>query len=176
MVERTFDQVWQRRTAGPRHCRCGVAVINRFVACRTRRISHVDRTAELLAGGIDVAADRHGEQRHDRRSSSRQPNHVRLLSAVRPATQCIPARQRPTCEAGEHDGESRGVQSGGSPLMRIGIDLGGTKIEIIALDDAGAEVYRARVSTPRGSYEGTIEALVDLVLAAERVTGCCGTV
>jgi len=60
--------------------------------------------------------------------------------------------------------------------MRIGIDLGGTKIEIIALDDAGAEVYRARVSTPRGSYEGTIEALVDLVLAAERVTGCCGTV
>ena len=54
--------------------------------------------------------------------------------------------------------------------MRIGIDLGGTKIEIIALDDAGAEVYRARVSTPRGSYEGTIEALVDLVLAAERVT------
>jgi fructokinase len=60
--------------------------------------------------------------------------------------------------------------------MRIGIDLGGTKIEIIALDDAGAEVYRARVSTPRGLYEGTIEALVDLVLAAERVTGCCGTV
>jgi fructokinase len=60
--------------------------------------------------------------------------------------------------------------------MRIGIDLGGTKIEIIALDDAGAEVYRARVSTPRGSYEGTIEALVDLVLAAEHVTGCCGTV
>jgi fructokinase len=60
--------------------------------------------------------------------------------------------------------------------MRIGIDLGGTKIEIIALDDAGAEVYRARVSTPRGSYEGTIEALVDLVLAAERVTGSCGTV
>jgi fructokinase len=60
--------------------------------------------------------------------------------------------------------------------MRIGIDLGGTKIEIIALDDAGAEVYRARVSTPCGSYEGTIEALVDLVLAAERVTGSCGTV
>jgi fructokinase len=60
--------------------------------------------------------------------------------------------------------------------MRIGIDLGGTKTEIIALDDAGAEVYRARVSTPRGSYEGTIEALVDLVLAAERVTGSCGTV
>jgi fructokinase len=60
--------------------------------------------------------------------------------------------------------------------MRIGIDLGGTKIEIIALDDAGIELYRARVSTPRGSYEGTIAALVDLVLAAERVTGRCGTV
>ena len=47
--------------------------------------------------------------------------------------------------------------------MRIGIDLGGTKIEIVALDDVGIELYRERVSTPRGSYEGTIAALVSLV-------------
>jgi fructokinase len=60
--------------------------------------------------------------------------------------------------------------------MRIGIDLGGTKIEIIGLDDAGVEIYRERVSTPRGSYEGTIQALVRLVAAAERATACRGTV
>ena len=60
--------------------------------------------------------------------------------------------------------------------LRIGLDLGGTKIEIIALDAAGAEVYRRRVSTPRGSYEGTIAAIVDLVAAAERTIGERGTV
>ena len=60
--------------------------------------------------------------------------------------------------------------------MRIGIDLGGTKIEIIALDDAGTELYRDRVWTPRGSYEGTISALVSLVAIVERDTGLGGTV
>jgi fructokinase len=60
--------------------------------------------------------------------------------------------------------------------MRIGIDLGGTKIEIIALDAAGAELYRDRMPTPRGSYDGTIAALVSLVAAAERITNGRGTV
>jgi fructokinase len=60
--------------------------------------------------------------------------------------------------------------------MRIGIDLGGTKIEIVALDDVGVELYRERVSTPRGSYEGTVAALVSLVAMAERHTARCGTV
>jgi fructokinase len=60
--------------------------------------------------------------------------------------------------------------------MRIGVDLGGTKIEIIALDDAGGELYRERTATPRGSYDGTITALVRLITAAERVTGRRGTV
>ena len=60
--------------------------------------------------------------------------------------------------------------------LRIGLDLGGTKIEIIALDAAGSEVYRRRVPTPRGSYEGTIAAIVDLVAAAERTVGQRGTV
>lgn len=51
--------------------------------------------------------------------------------------------------------------------MRLGIDLGGTKTEIIALDDAGGEVLRRRIATPRGSYAAIIESLGALVEAAE---------
>ena len=47
--------------------------------------------------------------------------------------------------------------------MRIGIDLGGTKIEGIALDDDGKELVRHRVSTPSGDYSGTLNAIVELV-------------
>ncbi len=39
--------------------------------------------------------------------------------------------------------------------MRIGIDLGGTKIEIVALDEEGGELLRRRLATPRGDYAGT---------------------
>ena len=46
--------------------------------------------------------------------------------------------------------------------MRIGIDLGGTKIEAIALDGA-REVLRRRVPTPRGDYAATISAVSSLV-------------
>jgi len=60
--------------------------------------------------------------------------------------------------------------------MRIGIDLGGTKIEIIALDDAGATLARERVATPSGDYERTIRAIGDLVLAVEGKLGRIGTV
>jgi fructokinase len=42
--------------------------------------------------------------------------------------------------------------------MRIGVDLGGTKIEVIALD-ASREVFRRRIATPRGDYAATIEAI-----------------
>jgi fructokinase len=55
--------------------------------------------------------------------------------------------------------------------VRIGIDLGGTKIEAIALDAAGTERLRARVPTPRGDYAGTIEAVAGLVAQAEAVVG-----
>jgi fructokinase len=55
--------------------------------------------------------------------------------------------------------------------MRIGIDLGGTKIEAIALDAAGVERFRQRVPTPRGDYAGTIEAVAGLVDRAEAVVG-----
>jgi fructokinase len=52
--------------------------------------------------------------------------------------------------------------------MRIGIDLGGTKIEGIVLDDAGRECTRLRVATPRNSYEATLQAVVNVVGELER--------
>ncbi len=60
--------------------------------------------------------------------------------------------------------------------MRIGIDLGGTKIEALAMDDSGTELARRRVDTPRGDYDGTIAALVDLVSYLEGDLGRVGTV
>jgi fructokinase len=59
--------------------------------------------------------------------------------------------------------------------MRIGIDLGGTKIEGIALGDDGAELHRRRVTTPR-AYEPTLTAIAALVAEIERATGARGTV
>jgi predicted NBD/HSP70 family sugar kinase len=44
--------------------------------------------------------------------------------------------------------------------MRIGLDLGGTKIEVIALDDSGNILLRRRMPTPTGDYAGTIAAIV----------------
>ena len=49
---------------------------------------------------------------------------------------------------------------------RIGIDLGGTKTEAIALDAAGRELFRKRVPTPRGDYQGTLRAVASLVAEA----------
>jgi fructokinase len=60
--------------------------------------------------------------------------------------------------------------------VRIGIDLGGTKTEAIALAQSGAELFRRRIDTPRGSYEGTIKAIAQLVAAAETAAGQPGTV
>ena len=47
--------------------------------------------------------------------------------------------------------------------LRIGIDLGGTKIEGIVLGDNGEELHRTRVATPVGDYQGTIDAIVQIV-------------
>jgi len=55
--------------------------------------------------------------------------------------------------------------------MRIGIDLGGTKIEIAALDRRGTMVHRARVPTPAGDYAATLAAVVGLVADAEQMHG-----
>lgn len=60
--------------------------------------------------------------------------------------------------------------------LRLGIDLGGSKIEIIALDDDGRQLLRRRVSTPQGDYPGTLAAVDDLVAAAEKELGCRGSV
>ena len=60
--------------------------------------------------------------------------------------------------------------------MRIGIDLGGTKIEVIALDEAGDSLFRKRIPTPRGDYLATLNAIVGLVNDAETATGMTGTV
>jgi fructokinase len=60
--------------------------------------------------------------------------------------------------------------------MRIGIDLGGTKIEGIALDDAGGELVRRRIPTPRDDYDATVAAVAGLVHELERRTGATGTV
>lgn len=54
--------------------------------------------------------------------------------------------------------------------MRIGIDLGGSKIEGIALDEAGNELLRQRVATPTGNYAASLQAIVDLVLLIENKT------
>jgi fructokinase len=60
--------------------------------------------------------------------------------------------------------------------MRIGVDLGGTKIEAIALDEHGAEIGRRRVATPTGRYDLTIAAIAALVEEIERLAGRRGTV
>ncbi len=55
--------------------------------------------------------------------------------------------------------------------MRIGIDLGGTKIEGIVRDAGGAEQARRRIDTPEGAYETGVQAIVDLVHALEAQVG-----
>ena len=51
--------------------------------------------------------------------------------------------------------------------LRLGIDLGGTKIEIVGLADDGKELLRRRVSTPQGDYAATLTAIVALIESAE---------
>jgi fructokinase len=59
----------------------------------------------------------------------------------------------------------------GTLKAKIGIDLGGTKIEGIVLVDDGREAARRRVGAPRGNYEATLQALEDLKSALERDAG-----
>lgn len=58
-------------------------------------------------------------------------------------------------------------------MRRCGVDLGGTKIEAIVLEEHGETLFRERVDTPRGDYTGTVEALCGLVERAERIAGPC---
>lgn len=59
--------------------------------------------------------------------------------------------------------------------MRLGVDLGGTKIEILALGPGGQELLRQRIATPRGRYEDTLGAIIALVEGAEAKLGQCGS-
>ncbi|HJN23334.1 MAG TPA: ROK family protein [Rhodospirillales bacterium] len=52
--------------------------------------------------------------------------------------------------------------------MRIGIDLGGSKIEGIVLDDGGGVLARRRVPTPQGDYDATVTAVAGLVAGLEQ--------
>jgi len=60
--------------------------------------------------------------------------------------------------------------------MRIGIDLGGTKIEAIALDESGVELQRKRVATPQGDYHAILTTIAQLITDIESVTQQHGTI
>lgn len=60
--------------------------------------------------------------------------------------------------------------------MRIGIDLGGTKIAAIALGHDGRELLRRRIDTPKGDYAATIRAVAGLVTEVETTVGTRGSV
>jgi len=60
--------------------------------------------------------------------------------------------------------------------LRLGIDLGGTKIEIAAIAPDGSEVLRRRIANPRAEYEAILAAIAGLVEDAERETGERGSV
>jgi len=63
-----------------------------------------------------------------------------------------------------------------SNKLRIGVDLGGTKIEFVALERDGSELHRSRIATPRGDYEATVRAIKEGVEEIERQLGRSATV
>jgi fructokinase len=66
----------------------------------------------------------------------------------------------------------RGVYSN----LRIGVDIGGTKIEALVLGPAGREILRKRIPTPRGDYDATISAVKGLVAEIDSSSGVKGSV
>ncbi len=60
--------------------------------------------------------------------------------------------------------------------MRIGIDWGGTKIEVIALDEGGDVLLRERVATPQNDYQACVKAACDLVSLVEEKIKQTGSV
>jgi len=61
-------------------------------------------------------------------------------------------------------------------MLRLGIDLGGSKIEIAAFDDQGRERLRRRIATPQGDYRATVAAVAALVHSVEEALNAHGTV
>src|SRR5262249_41391355 len=64
----------------------------------------------------------------------------------------------------------------GHEQLRIGVDLGGTKIEFIALGSDGRELSKHRVPTRRGDYDRTVRAIKEGVEQIERSSSRCATV
>ena len=60
--------------------------------------------------------------------------------------------------------------------IRLGVDLGGSKIEIVAIGASGEELARRRITTPREDYDGTVRAVAGLVAAVEDELGRSGSV
>src|SRR5258708_35876983 len=74
--------------------------------------------------------------------------------------------------AGNRGIENSGLSSKNERLsLRIGIDLGGTKIEGLAIGEDGRELPRSRIPAPRGDYPRTLDAIVMLVAARDREAG-----
>jgi fructokinase len=61
-------------------------------------------------------------------------------------------------------------------MIRLGIDLGGSKIEIVALGEDGRERFRRRVPTPQDDYRAVIDAIAALVASADVALGARGSV
>ena len=61
-------------------------------------------------------------------------------------------------------------------MARIGVDLGGTKTEVIALDDDGTQIDRRRIATPRDDYESLVSGVARFVLDFERELGVAATI
>ena len=60
--------------------------------------------------------------------------------------------------------------------LRLGVDLGGTKVEVAVLDEAGEFLFRERLPTPQGDYAGTIETIATLIEQAEERLGRVGSI
>jgi len=52
-------------------------------------------------------------------------------------------------------------------IIRLGIDLGGTKIEVLVISDDGKELFRGRVATPKDSYQKILDVITALIKSAE---------
>ena len=60
--------------------------------------------------------------------------------------------------------------------MRIGIDVGGTKLEGIALAEDGRVLDRRRTTSPRGNYDASVRAIIELIAAIESATDARGSI
>ena len=67
------------------------------------------------------------------------------------------------CQSVEQVLGTKGADTGMDPALRIGIDLGGTKIAGIVLDASGKTRARARADTPRDDYQTTLESIRALI-------------